>query len=57
MGCSPSIPSPTAITPGEEMKTNNHLIFTVDERLKLKEVWVIVKQNNLKKLGDEIMAK
>lgn len=57
MGCAPSIGPPTAIKPAENMETNNHLIFTIDERLKLKEVWVIVKQNNLKKLGDDIVTR
>jgi hypothetical protein len=55
MGCAPSIAPPTAIKPGEQIGTNNPIIFSVDERLKLKEVWVIVKQNNLKTLGDDIM--
>jgi len=57
MGCSPSVPPPTAVGPDEQIETTKHLIFTIDERLKLKEVWVIVKQNNLKKLGDDIMTK
>jgi hypothetical protein len=55
MGCAPSIGPQTAIKPAENGEANHHLLFTVDERLKLKEVWVIVKQNNLKKLGEEIM--
>jgi hypothetical protein len=33
----------------------NNFVFTTDERLKLKEVWVVMKQNDLRKLGDEIM--
>ncbi len=57
MGCSSSVPPQTAVAPAEQNETNNHLIFTIDERLKLKEVWVVVKQNNMKKLGDEIMTK
>ena len=57
MGCTPSVAPPTAVAPAEQNEANSHLIFTVDERLKLKEVWVIVKQNNLKKLGDDIMTK
>jgi len=57
MGCTPSVAPPTAVAPAEQNEGNSHLIFTVDERLKLKEVWVIVKQNNLKKLGDDIMTK
>ncbi|CAF1461687.1 unnamed protein product [Rotaria magnacalcarata] len=57
MGCAPSIGSPTVIKPVEHIEANNNLIFTIDERLKLKEVWVIVKQNNLKKLGDDIVTR
>jgi len=57
MGCSPSTAPPTAVTPAEQIDGDNHLTFTIDERLKLKEVWVVVKQNNMKKLGDEIMTK
>lgn len=57
MGCTPSVAPPTAVAPAEQNETNSNMIFTVDERLKLKEVWVIVKQNNLKKLGDDIMTK
>ena len=30
----------------ENGQTNHNRIFTIDERLKVKEVWVIVKQNN-----------
>ena len=56
MGCTPSLPPSTAVKPAENVPTNNpNLIFTIDERLKLKEVWVVVKQNNFKKLGEEIM--
>ena len=55
MGCAPSIAPPTAVKPAEQIGTKHNLIFSIDERLKLKEVWVIVKQNNLKKLGDDIM--
>jgi len=63
MGCVPS--SETRTTPKINQQTttanNNHnnpiLIFTSDERLRLKEVWVVVKQNGLKKLGDDIMNK
>ncbi|CAF0793194.1 unnamed protein product [Rotaria sordida] len=57
MGCAPSIGPPTAIKPAEHMETNHNRIFTIDERLKLKEVWVLVKQNNLKKLGEDIVAR
>lgn len=57
MGCSLSTAPSTAISPAEQGDNENHLIFTVDERLKLKEIWVIVKQNNMKKLGDDIMNK
>ena len=57
MGCSLSTAPTTAIAPTEDGDNENHLTFTIDERLKLKEIWVIVKQNNLKKLGDEIMNK
>ena len=57
MGCTPSAAPTTAVAPAEQIDGDNHLSFTIDERLKLKEVWVVVKQNNLKKLGDEIMMK
>jgi hypothetical protein len=57
MGCAPTIGPPTAIKPVDENETNNHIVFTMDERLKIKEVWVIAKQNNLKKLGEELMTK
>jgi hypothetical protein len=57
MGCSPSVPPLIVGASAGQNGINNHLIFTIDERLKLKEVWVIVKQNNLKKLGDDIMDK
>ena len=57
MGCSPSTGPGTAVAPAEQINDDSHLIFTVDERLKLKEVWVVVKQNNMKKLGDDIMNK
>jgi hypothetical protein len=53
MGCVPSNQRATMEKPATVL--DNDLLFTVDERLKLKEVWVIVKQNGLKKLGDEIM--
>ncbi|CAF0726369.1 unnamed protein product [Adineta steineri] len=55
MGCTPSIGPPAAIKPAENGEINNDSIFTADEKLKLKEVWVTVKQNNMKKLGDDIM--
>ena len=55
MGCAPSIGPPTAVKPAENIQINNKFVFTIDERLKLKEVWVIVKQNNFKKLGEDIM--
>ncbi|CAF1599488.1 unnamed protein product, partial [Adineta ricciae] len=38
-------------------EVNNESIFNADEKIKLKEVWVIVKQNNMKKLGDDIMER
>jgi hypothetical protein len=57
MGCSPSAAPSTAVALDEQIDGDNRLTFTIDERLKLKEVWVVVKQNNLKKLGDEIMTK
>ena len=57
MGCSLSTAPTTAVAPTEQLEDANRLIFSVDERLKLKEIWVIVKQNNMKKLGDEIMNK
>ncbi len=56
MGCVPSNEMQT-IKDHDLTATNNNLIFTIDERLKLKEVWVIVKQNGLKKLGDDIMSR
>ena len=49
MECSLSTTPTTAVAPTEQLEDENHLIFTVDERLKLKEIWVIIKQNNLKK--------
>ena len=57
MGCAPSIGPPTAIKPVEDGEVNNESIFNADEKIKLKEVWVIVKQNNMKKLGDDIMER
>ena len=38
----------------ERFKTNR-IHFPESERLKLKEVWIIIKQNGLKQLGDDIM--
>lgn len=55
MGCTPSLPPSTAVKPAEIPPTNSNFSFTIDERLKLKEVWVVVKQNHFKKLGEEIM--
>ncbi len=55
MGCIPSNEAPTVTQTRDQTAANNNLIFTIDERLKLKEVWIIVKQNGLKKLGDDIM--
>lgn len=57
MGCTPSLPPSTAVKPADNLPTNPNIIFTIDERLKLKEVWVVVKQSNFKKLGDEIMSR
>jgi hypothetical protein len=57
MGCAPSIGPPTAIKPAEDGEMNTSSTFTADEKLKLKEVWVIVKQNNMKKLGEDIMER
>jgi hypothetical protein len=57
MGCTPSIGPPTAIKPAEDGEMNTSSTFTADEKLKLKEVWVIVKQNNMKKLGEDIMER
>lgn len=62
MGCVPSNETQTTDkinqqTTANNINNNNNLIFTSDERLRLKEVWVIVKQNGLKKLGDDIMNK
>ncbi len=55
MGCVPSNEEQTTVKNHDQTTSNDNLIFTTDERLKLKEVWVIVKQNGLKKLGDDIM--
>ncbi len=55
MGCVPSNEAPTTAKNPDQTAANNNLIFTIDERLKLKEVWIIVKQNGLKKIGDDIM--
>ena len=57
MGCAPTVGPQTAIKPTDQNETSNHIVFTMDERLKIKEVWVIAKQNNLKKLGEELMTK
>ena len=67
MGCTSSITSSTAVKPAEQIENNNNhhhnhnnnsnLVFTVEERLKLKEIWIIVKHNDLKKLGEEIMSR
>jgi hypothetical protein len=54
MGCMPSNDAPPATTKHDQTAINNNLIFTIDERLKLKEVWVIIKQNGVRKLGDDI---
>lgn len=56
MGCVPSHERKTAKNQNPTT-TNNTLIFTIDERLKLKEVWIIVKQYGFKKLGDDIMSR
>ena len=56
MGCVPSNVTQTT-KDQDSTAVNNNFIFTIDERLKLKEVWVIVKQNGLKKLGDDIMSR
>ncbi len=55
MRCAPSFGPPAAVKLAENEETNHNLIFTIDERLKLKEIWAIVKQNNLKELGDDMM--
>jgi hypothetical protein len=55
MGCVPSNDGATTAKTPDQVILNNNLIFTTDERLKLKEVWVVVKQSGLKKLGDDIM--
>ncbi len=55
MGCVPSNEVPITAKNHDQTVANNNVIFTIDERLKLKEVWVIVKQSGLKKLGDDIM--
>jgi len=55
MGCVPSNDGATTAKTPDQAILNNNLIFTTDERLKLKEVWVVVKQSGLKKLGDDIM--
>jgi len=55
MGCVPSNEALPTTKNHDQTTANNNVILTIDERLKLKEVWVIVKQNGLKKLGDDIM--
>jgi hypothetical protein len=55
MGCAPSNEALPTTKNHDQTAANNNIILTTDERLKLKEVWVIVKQNGLKKLGDDIM--
>ena len=57
MGCASSIEAASTIKTVEHMEANNNLLFTNDERLKLKEVWIIVKRHNLKKLGDDIVSR
>jgi hypothetical protein len=58
MGCVPSNePLPTTTINHNQTPTNNNIIFTIDERLKLKEVWVIIKQYGVKKLGDDITSR
>lgn len=58
MGCTPSVSSSTVVKPVAHVHHNHpEIIFTIDERLKLKEIWVTAKHNDLKKLGEEIMLK
>ena len=57
MGCAPSVRQIDAVKPAENVDINNEITFTIDEKLKLKEVWVIVKKNNLKTLGDDIVSR
>jgi hypothetical protein len=52
MGCAPSLGPATAIKPAENAETDHSLICTINAGLKLKEVWVIVKQNNFKKIRE-----
>jgi hypothetical protein len=55
MGCVPSNGPATATKAHDQTSASNNLIFTIDERLKLKEVWILVKHDGLKKIGDDIM--
>jgi hypothetical protein len=54
MGCAPSLGPSTAVKPAENTETNRSLICTINPGIKLKEVWVIVKQNNFKKLDNDL---